>query len=192
MHDAFVALSPEVPTPIFRESVDKVVYVARDPRDVCLSLARHLGRSNDEVVQILADPQYAFGSARRSTDHYIPQRLSSWSVHVESWLGWAGLPAHLVRYEDLLADPLSAFSGLLAFLGMKPPAQVLSRAVDAARFSALSQKESASGFVEKPSGEHRFFHGGRSGAWRTELTATQAEAIVSSHHRMMRRLGYLF
>ena len=54
------------------------IYVVRDPRDIAVSFSRHLGRSIDDTIAIMADPDAATGG----TDTQIYERHGSWSQHV--------------------------------------------------------------------------------------------------------------
>jgi aryl sulfotransferase len=191
LHDAYVAVAPNVPAPISRETVDRVLYIVRDPRDVALSLARHLGRSTDEAIKILTNPRFRLSHYPRRAGLNVPQLLSTWSAHVESWLDRAAMMTHIVRYEDMIVDPTTVFGGILEFLGIEVSESTLSRAIEATRFGVLQEKENAGGFIEKPQGNHRFFHAGRAGGWRTDLTPAQADEVIAIHGQMMRRLNYL-
>ena len=76
------------------------IYVVRDPRDVAVSYAHHLGRSLDETIAFMADPEAAIGGDGKN----VYERLSSWSVHVHFWTRTRSPQLRVVRFEDLLAD----------------------------------------------------------------------------------------
>jgi aryl sulfotransferase len=191
VHDALVPPRPGV-EPLFSSSVvAAVVYVARDPRDVAVSFAHHFGTSADDAITWMADPATTLDSIRGWLPKHLPQLVSSWSRHVESWLDTPGLRLHLMRYEDMRTDPQAAFAAVIRFLGLEADASTVARAVAAARFEALRAQEEAAGFLEREPHMDCFFRRGIVGGWRDSLTPAQAERIVCDHGAMMRRLGYL-
>lgn len=163
------------------------VYVARNPLDVVPSFADHYGLSIDRTIEVLADPH----AATARTDRLVRQVTTSWSLHVESWATAAAVRRHLVRYEDLVADPAAAFGGVIAFLGLPPDADRLSRAIAFSRFDELAAQEARAGFNERSRNSDRFFRAGRAGGWRDVLHADQVARVVRAHGAAMSRLGYL-
>jgi hypothetical protein len=102
------------------------------------------------------------------------------------------VPVHLVRYEDLAADPARVFSAAMAFADRDATEADVVRAVEFARFERLQAQERAQGFREWRPREAggAFFRRGQAGGWRGELSAEQARRIETAHGPMMRRLGY--
>lgn len=49
----------------------------------------------------------------------------------------------------------------------------------------------AATFKERPPNTERFFRKGVAGDWQQTLTPMQIDKIVSCHHAMMQRFGYL-
>jgi hypothetical protein len=97
---------------------------------------------------------------------------------------------HLMRYEDMQADPRAAFSAVALFLDLPHDSEAVAAAVEGTRFSRLQAQEREVGFIEKPPQAATFFREGTVDGWRRELTPEQAARIVSSHGTVMRRLGY--
>lgn len=191
VHDAYLPVRAGGDPPYPAQAIKAVVYVARDPRDVAVSFARHFDVSLDQAIASLADPGTTLDADGAAPSEQLPALLSSWSAHAASWLDAPGLPVQLLRYEDMQADPAEAFGTALTFLGLDVDPATLARAVDAARFEALQAQEIASGFRERESREHLFFRRGQAGAWREDLSAEQADRVLADHHAMMHRLGYL-
>jgi hypothetical protein len=164
------------------------IYILRDPRDVAISYSRHLGRSIDETIGIMADVEAATGGS----DEKVYERLSSWSAHVHFWTRRPHPELHVLRYEDMLAAPEAAFGGLIRFLGQEPPPERLARAVSFSDFAVLRAQEKARGFIERPArSRSAFFRMGNSGQWREVLSPAQAARIERDHGAVMRRFGYL-
>jgi aryl sulfotransferase len=128
------------------------------------------------------------GSTRRLSQH-LRQPLLRWCDHVESWLA-APFPVHLLRYEDLLADPLDAVRALAEFVTLPASEAAIATAVEAAGFARLQAQEREAGFAESPRHASAFFREGRADGWRRVLTPAQADRIVAAHGPVMRRLGY--
>lgn len=191
VHDALLPCQPDGELLFPADAVDAVVYVVRDPRDVAVSLAHHNVRTVDETIANMADEAGTLARAGKVLSRQLPQLLSSWSAHVESWLDAPALRRHVMRYEEMVAAPEAAFGAVLRFLGLETTPNVLAGALAATRFDALRAQEDRDGFSERPAGMHRFFRRGVAGGWRDSLTAAQAERIARDHQRVMRRLGYL-
>jgi aryl sulfotransferase len=176
--------------PLFPNQATRgAVYVARDPRAVAVSLAHHTGRTIDDEIARMADAAASFSSSPNRLDEQLQQRLQTWSGHVRSWLG-APFPVHLVRYEDIHADPASAFGAIGRFLELPHDAEQVASAVAATTFTRLQAQERASGFLEKPHHTAAFFREGRIEGWRDVLTPDQVARIELAHGPMMLRLGY--
>lgn len=190
IHDAWLSPGPGIELPVHDDHIDRILYIVRDPRDVAISLARHLGTTIDGSIAIMADTGFWLSSYPQRPGQHTQQFLSSWSAHVDSWLAPRPIASLLVRYEDLLAAPRAKFAEVLDFLRIKPTPEAFELGIQATRFEALQRQEEEGGFVEKPAGSHLFFHGGRSRTWESILTDTQAGAIAETHATVMGRLGY--
>jgi hypothetical protein len=165
------------------------VYLVRDPRDVCLSFARHMGVSVDQAIDMMARPHCTIAVRGGPLFHY----LSSWSNHVRSWLDERNpIPVSMIRYEDLLADPTAAFRDIRAALGLGAAVDddALRYGIEQTQFDRLKQAETQQGFAETGHKQDTFFHAGRSERWRQELTPDQIALIERDHGDVMRELGY--
>lgn len=163
------------------------VYIMRNPLDVALSFARHYALEIEDAVEAMGDPRHRIPA----NAHSVPQMPGSWSDHVKSWTRKGGFPVHVVRYEDLHADPAAHFGAMLRSLGVTPDADRVDRAIRFSSFDELSRQEEASGFIEKPETAERFFARGLTGQWRADLPGELADRIRRDHGDLMRRHGYL-
>jgi hypothetical protein len=166
------------------------VLIVRDPRDVALSFAAHLNVPVDLAITKMGKPAFTLSRPSTAFRGQLPQVLGTWSDHVASWLDGAAGPLLLLRYEDLLAEPVGGTTRLAAFLGLPTDTATIGRAVSACRFDALRAAEEASGFCEKPDEMDRFFRQGQAGGWRRDLTPEQSARLVADHGAAMARLGY--
>ena len=184
-HLAF-GLDAGVPT-ITPATTAGAIYVLRNPLDVAVSYAHHLGASIDETIALMARPGYR----TQPSAEWVAEPMGSWSEHVASWVD-APLPRrHVVRYEDMHAAPIRTFGAIAAFLGLAPPRDRLERAIKLSSFKVLRDQEKRHGFAEKSTAAERFFREGRTEAWRQALTTDQARAIVAGHRPVMERFGYV-
>lgn len=188
VHDACeqTAVGPLFP----RAATAGVVYLVRNPCDVAVSFAHHLQWSIGRVVAEMNRPKTTLLSSRRGIHWTLPQAYSTWSAHVTSWLE-SDLPLHLVRYEDMLADPRAAFGAVLRFVGVDPDPARLANAVELSRFGRLRAQEEREGFRERQPSAPSFFRSGTAGGWRAVLAPEQVRALVEAHAPVMARLGYL-
>lgn len=193
-HDAYTLTSDGEPLLAGARGAAGAIVVVRDPRDVAPSLANHLSRSLDEAIDFMNDPAAAFCKFRNGQSNQLRQQLPGWSGHIASWLDQTDIPVHLVRYEDLRADPAVVLKRALAF-ACRPATDVdIDRAVRHADFAELRRQEQERGFREAPPRlgvAGRFFRRGEVGAWREELNAAQVTRIEAAHAPMMQRLGYV-
>lgn len=189
IHDCRLPSANGIEEPFPASAVAAVVHVVRDPRDVAVSLAHHVGKTVDYAIDAMADDDRHASRGRNRLDRQLPQFLSSWSTHAESWLDAPGpTKMHLMRYEDMIADPVASFGVVARFLGLDPTP--VEQAVAASRFDTLRAQEDSGGFRERPPHMERFFRRGIAGGWRDTLGAEQSQRIVDRHGPVMRRLGY--
>jgi hypothetical protein len=181
-------LGPWEGVPLFNMEVTAgAIYIVRNPLDVVASFAHHSGMSCDEIIEVMATQNHlALGSDAR-----VPHPLGSWSQNVASWTARPHPAIHVMRYEDMVADPMTAFGGMMRFLGLPEDRDRLARAVRFTSFDELQRQESEEAFVERGERADSFFRKGRVGGWRNELSHKQAAAVVRVHRVQMQRFGYV-
>lgn len=192
VHEAYVLCADG--TPLFPADVTRVAFhIVRDPRDVALSLAAHLGLSVDETIAFMADPAAMLARGRQRGGPQVPQPLLTWSQHAASWMRPLPFPVLTIRYEDMKADLPAVLRRMAPYLDLGntvPLEAAIAGAVDATRFSTLQQQEDRAGFRERPKTAERFFRQGTSGGWKGRLTPAQCATLEADHGAMMDRLGY--
>ena len=176
----------------FPAGAGRALYIVRNPLDVAASMAPFFGWTHDRAVTVLGDDGFVLNERRDGRFmRILPEPLASWSTHVRSWLDAPGVPVHTLRFEDLKADAVGAFTRALEFVGEAPDPGRVALAVEAARFENLRQREADEGFKEHARrATAPFFRKGRVGGWRDELTSEQARRVVADHRETMLRLGY--
>tara|TARA_A100001015_G_scaffold22674_1_gene25703 strand:+ start:860 stop:1729 length:870 start_codon:yes stop_codon:yes gene_type:complete len=89
-----------------------VIYIVRDPRNVITSLKNHFFlNSYDEALEMMIDKKKWIGTSKGS----IPEALSSWDQHYNSW---SFFPKNyiLFKYEELLSNPKKQIDRLTKYL----------------------------------------------------------------------------
>ncbi len=163
------------------------IYIVRNPLDVVISLAHHLGQPVDRAIAILATENIELDV----TETQVHEVIGSWSQHVASWTRKPHPAIHVMRYEDMLAAPQPTFAALARHLRMSPTSAELADAIDRSAFDRLRAQEDLGGFRERPRQATRFFREGRADQWKDILIPRQVDQIVRIHAEMMTRFGYL-
>lgn len=164
------------------------IYIARNPLDVAVSYASHFQIPLERAVRQLCDPANTLPPG----DGLMRRYPGGWSGHLQSWTRAPGLRLHLLRFEDMAAQPFEAFGAVVEFLGLPEHRARLERAIEFSSFGELKKQEEESGFEEaRPDGSARFFRQGRVGAGREALTEEQAARLIEVHREAMVELGYL-
>jgi hypothetical protein len=163
------------------------VYVVRNPLDVALSMANYLTKSVDGAIRSMGAPL----NASPSTAQQAAEIWGSWSENVKSWTTNPPPVIKVLRYEDMIEDPIGNFTAVAEHMRFGATAAEIEEAVYQSSFDQLSKQEQESGFIERPGSIDRFFRVGRAGQWRERLTPEQVKRIVSDHEEEMRRFNYL-
>ena len=190
LHCAFQLACDE--KPIFsRNTGAGAVLIVRNPLDIAVSLSHFINRGLDETIDWMESATSQLNAQTVSCGPTLPESVLSWSDHTQTWLNQAELPLHVVRYEDMVSYPLTAFAAVANFLRMNWDAVAIERAVHFSRFEELQQQEEKHGFRLRQVCGHPFFRNGRVGEWQKVLNKNQTARIIASHGRTMERLGYL-
>lgn len=163
------------------------IYLVRDPRDVALSLANHMGSSVDEAIDFMNSPK----ARELGHDNMAAELWSSWSRHVKGWTDGSDESLLVVRYEDLLSKPHETFARILAHIRHPAKPDQMALAIERSSFEELRGQEEKFGYALLPPTTKRFFATGRAGSWREKLTPAQLGSIISANDDMMRKYGYL-
>lgn len=164
------------------------VYIVRNPLDVAISYAHHAGAPIDDTIEYMSRKDVE----TEGSDIAVYEVHGSWSQHVWSWTRNNNRALHIMRYEDMLAEPEKAFAALAKHLLIDFTPQQLQTAVEHSSFARLQTQEKKRGFRERPpNADGNFFREGRAGQWKDVLTPAQIDRIVRTHGEQMRRFGYL-
>lgn len=157
----------------------KVIIVARNPKDTVVSLYHHAKNK----------PEFKFTDG--SFDDFLGVFLSgnaengSWFKHVVEWYKHAvANPTRclFLTYENMHADPHAATRKIADFVGVRPTADLIEKAVVNSSMSAMQSNKNANiGLGHLRQGEI--------GKWRETFTVAQSEAFDQVYRRKMMGTG---
>jgi hypothetical protein len=176
---------------VFDPRYPRVIYIVRDPRDVVIS-EYHYQRKTRNIDDHYPIEEYVH---RFITGETYPEN-GSWGEHVNGWLAARdGNPRFLlVRYENLLSDPVDELARIAAFLNIVATPQRLAEIVSlssADRMRDLEARQSdASSLMKGSRKDVAFVRSAKSGGWKAELPQACVTQIESAWGEIMKRLGY--
>ena len=181
----------------FQPHYPRIIYVARDPRDVAISFYHH----NVKWRNIPDDyPMEEFIPRFMAAE--FDTRWGSWSDHIVSWLSMRqGRKQFLfLRYEDMKKDPAGALRQIATFLrecsfpNLDVDEQRLVRAVDLSspeRMRKLEKEEASKWVLTKQTRSDKpFVRTATAGGWKSVLSPRSVAQIESGWGEVMRNLGY--
>ena len=167
------------------------VYLVRNPLDVAVSLAPHLGLTIDAAIDMMADPKAVLGVDRRE-ERRVFEPIGTWSGNVEGWTEGDAPTRLIVRYEDLIDDPVAGFSAIVRHMKIDATEDQVRKAVRYSEIQQLQEQERKRGFLHRSErATDAFFRSGRKEAWREKLDSKQVDRIVKAHRKTMERFRYL-
>lgn len=177
----------------------RVLHIIRNPFDVALSVMRYfeiLDRDLDRFFASFIDPNVVVPA------QFAKWGFGNWSINTLNWLNAAGtsdIPIEIVRYEDLVADPVKAFAGLFDRFGVDPAAPV-DECVALCAPAALRQAEEDevaggvaglfSSYRADKQPQTRFIGAARAGGYLDVLTPRQIEGGLERLGPIMAKAGY--
>ena len=167
------------------------IYLVRDPRDVVLSYASHLGNSVDDTFDLMQD-NFSF---ELDADNIEARSvlLGSWAANYNSWKSFNSVEGLIIRYEDLVMKPKNSFLKIIEYLhkisGLNINLQKIDKCISNTRFDKLQNLEITEGFKEK--GVNSFFRKGIVGDWKENLDPKIIKKIEVKFIKEMKELGYL-
>jgi hypothetical protein len=169
---------------------DKAIYLVRDPRDVCISLSHHLDYTIDQTIEFMNNIKQGVSFVETN----LTDLILTWSKHIESWVDKnTDLSYKVIKYEDMLSDPIYAFVQILRHLSLNTIEDAEYRfnfAMEQSSFENLQRLENTKGFVEKGR-RGNFFRVGKAGQWKKDLSVEQIDKIIEDHGYMMEKYNYV-
>lgn len=171
----------------------RYLFVGRDPRDVCVSLYRHLQNASPEFSRRLLQqsgmqPPPPRGAPPTDFSAFLDEWLHQgcfpfedngwpyWSVfsHAQSFWDQRQLPnLMLVHYDELQANLEAAMQRVADFIGVEFRASNRQELLHAARFASMkadADRLVPDGDSDAFASNEQFFNKGENGQWRSEFS----------------------
>jgi pterin-4a-carbinolamine dehydratase len=174
-----------------------VMYIVRDPRNVITSLKHHFHLEDyDKAFKMMENEKWWLGVDELNP---IPQALSSWDNHFESWNRF---PKNflLIKYEDLLTNTKDEIKKIIQYLNkffdIKENNELINTIIKNTSFANLKKQEEEQGFSEsvlnkKKDKKKKFFNLGPKNKWINYLDEEMINKIEKRFGPTMKKLGYL-
>lgn len=175
---------PSITVPATRSTI----YLVRNPFDVADSVADHYGLSKEAAVASLCSP---FSELKGDGKRTIGQRIGDWGSHVTAWADAVSLKPLVLRYEDMLLEPVDCFRKVVAHLGLTVNEDRIERAARFASFDEARRQEDRYEFLERSPQAEKFFRVGRIGTGVAALEPAQRQRLIEANREAMLRFGYL-
>lgn len=179
LHDNSISNNIGLWGQLFPES--RFVIIVRDPRQVALSLWRHIQR-----MQKLPD----YTHLDTSLEYAVRNVLSGWPNHVSSVLAFQTEQphrTHIIQYESLTGqNRQEVLQSTLEFLNAAHSEEIIESMFERTSFDALKKKEQSDRPIDQG-----FFHSGTTSSWKDTLTVDQQKAFAEHAGEEMQALGYL-
>jgi len=172
------------------ESVCKgFIYLIRDPRDIVISLAKHMNVSHDTAIDIML-----FQKNFVTNVFKVNEAVCTWKMHTESWINFKTVPRLIIRYEDMVEDNENAINQICNYIKILYnnkiffEKNVIENTLKKTNFNNLQKLEQKNGFAEATS--DKFFRKGVSGQWQNILSNSQINLVQKELGDYMNALGY--
>ena len=175
-----------------------IIHIVRDPRNVVTSIKNHYNyQTYEEALDFIKDENKILGKIGSKKEEDLPTIVSSWKLHYKSWKNLGGLKSKyvLIKYEDLIKDPVREFTKITSFIEkiseFKFNEKNILKAIENTRFDNLKKQEELNGFKESPKNSIKFFYLGAKNDWQNILDKKTKDDIEMSFKNEMQDLGYL-
>ena len=167
------------------------IYIVRDPRDIVISFKNFSGKTFDEIINELL-----FQKKLMINTNGAMELLSTWDLHVQSWLNYNTVPRLIIKYEDLKSNPkqivlnIKEFLNKIYKLNIDLSDQQIDKIIENTNFNNLKKLENQNGFDEA-SKHSKFFRSGNSNQWKDVLSKTQLQLIENNLQTLMKYFNYI-
>jgi glycosyltransferase involved in cell wall biosynthesis len=161
----------------------KSVYLVRDGRDCMVSLAHQRSDIIAPGSDFLENMEAAIHAAGGSF-------FGGWGENVSQWIERADI---IIRYEDLVKDPIGQAERLRAILDLPEPMIDKVPTFEKLKFGTPkygSKQHILKDETEQKEFSGKFFRKGKSGGWREEMPAQLHELFWRKYGPLMEKMGY--
>ena len=163
------------PTPSVKLAIDlgivKAAFIYRDPRDVTLSLFDH----GEWIRRENIPSRTGFGTLTT-----LEKAMEVALYYAQVWELWKNSGrAPLIRYEDLLADPLPQMVRVSTHIGVSVPENALREIIEQYQISNREKWQ-----------HDLHFNVGKAGRWKDRLSPEQQQRAKEIFGNYLSRMGY--
>jgi hypothetical protein len=170
-----------MPRQLREQGIGKVLYVSRNPKDVCDSLYNQMDSLREQQGFTLDWTGWV--------EHFVAGRVTfgPWLDHVAQWLARGREQGVLhLRFEDMRKDPPRTLKQVIDFIGRPVAEEKIEAVIEQTEFSRMQQGEGAK-LYNGPVARRE----GKAGGWRAHFTAAQSalfdrEIVVPLEQRGIR------
>lgn len=157
----------------------KVVYIVRDGRDALVSIAHH----RKDIIEPGTD---FYNNLLQATIAAEGSYFGGWSENVAAWTARADL---VIRYEDLIKDPIRETERLRDIIDLPAPNREKLPTFEDLKFGQ-PKYGAGSGNQFDPKILKKNFRKGKSGSWKEEMPLEIQRLFWHLHGRQMNILAY--
>ena len=183
------------------ENTRGIIYIIRDPRDVCISWANHTGKTFNESIEFMTNDLASLLWLERENEIFDAKNkplsfLSRWDKHVMSWTStnW-DCPLLVLKFEDLVYKKKETIKAIANFFidrfGFKfnNLDNKIVNILETTNFQKFKKKELKDGFIEAHAGR-QFFKSGTQDQWKNKLSKEQTIKIEEKFKKIMNKFNY--
>ena len=174
-----------------------VIHIVRDPRNVISSVLNYYNKENyQDALDFITNRGKIITSTKAGSE--IQEIILSWADHYNSWKLFRKNYL-LIRYEDLLSNPVKEFLKITNFLtsigNLKFDENEILQIIENCKFEKFSKQEEEKGFADNPvtnkKQNKKFFKLGPKNDWKNLLQPEIQFKIEKTFENEMKELGYL-
>ena len=187
----------------FEKNTRGIIYILRDPRDVCVSYSKHSGITIDKCIDFMTnDTSTGYWMESRNIGKIFedPTRprslLGSWEKNVLSWtaINWK-TPSLVLRFEDLVYKKEDTINKIINFFEKNynfkfhDKINRIQNVLNSTSFDKLRKEEEEKGFPEATE-NNKFFSVGKKDQWKDKLNNLQIMRLEKKFKEVMIKFEY--
>ena len=180
-----------------------IIYIVRDPRDVCISWSNHANISIEKSVEFITNDTAVglwknTGKNDRNTEIIDRPKsyISSWEKHVISWTStnWK-IPIIILKFEDLVYNKEKIIKKIIDFFEknfnfkFENKSKKIKNIIDSTAFERFSIEEDEKKFIEAVD-DIKFFSVGKKNQWINKLNKKQIKKLENKFGKVMEKHNY--